>query len=103
MVYAEHYLAWLPRDPNAARLREAIARGLRWERTRILASGQVSTDRNTRTRYGLSDHNGPKRVVYPMVARALIWWGLFKHRASDVRLGSRVADWGKRHPAQVGI
>jgi hypothetical protein len=37
LVYAEHYLAWLPRDPSAAHLRGAIRRGLAWERTRVPA------------------------------------------------------------------
>ena len=103
MVYAEQYLAWLPRDPLAARLRKTIARGLEWERTRILPSGDVSIVGNTRANGVMVDHNGIKRVVYPMVAQALLWWGLARGRRSDAALAARVARWGDAHPSQVGI
>ncbi len=102
LVYAEHYLAWDPRAP-CARLRAAIARGLAWERTRILRSGEVSTTGNTRVNGVMTDHNGLKRVVYPMVARALAWWGLAAKMPSDVRLAARISAWGAGHPAEVGI
>jgi hypothetical protein len=103
LVYAEHYLAWVQRDPLAAQLRAAIARGLRWERTRIRGSGQVSTAGNTRANGIMRDHNGPKRVVYPMVAAALDWWGLAAAVPSEVRLAAKVARWGRAHPADVGL
>lgn len=102
LVYAEDYLAWVRRDPLGASLRTAIARGLAWERTRILRSGRVSTLGNTRANGVMVDHNGPKRVVYPMVARALGWWGLAANVPSDVRLAARVARWGAAHPAEAG-
>jgi hypothetical protein len=102
LVYAEDYLAWVGRDPLAANLQTAIARGLAWERTRILHSGRVSTVGNTRANGVMVDHNGPKRVVYPMVAGALGWWGLAAGVPSDVRLAARVSRWGAAHPAEVG-
>jgi hypothetical protein len=102
LVYAEHYLAWVFRDPLGARLRAAIARGLAWERTRILRSGQVCTAGNTRANGVMFDHNGPKRVVYPMVALALAWWGLAERVLADLRLAAKVARWGAAHPAEVG-
>jgi hypothetical protein len=102
LVYAEHYLVWLWRDPLAGRLRATIARGLAWERTRILASGEVSTVGNTRANGVMRDHNGPKRVVYHMVARALAWWGLAEQVPSEVKLAARVAASGMAHPAEVG-
>lgn len=49
------------------------------------------------------DQNGPKRVVYPMVARALLWWGLATGTGTDITLAARVAAWGDHHPGQVGI
>ncbi len=102
LVYAEDYLAWVRRDPLAAKLRTAIARGLAWERKRILRSGRVSTVGNTRANGVMVDHNGPKRVVYPMVAQAFGWWGLAAGVPSDVRLAASVARWGAAHPADVG-
>ncbi len=101
LVYAEQYLAWIPGAPRS--LRRAIARGLRWERTRIRPSGRVSIAGNTRVNGRMVDHNGPKKVAYAMVARALAWWGLAEHVPADVTLGARVAAWGAAHPAQVGI
>ena len=101
IVYAEHYLAWVPGAPKA--LAPAIARGLRWERTRILPSGEVSIAGNTRANGVMVDHNGPKKVVYPMVANALAWWGLARQVAADVRVAARVSAWGSSHPGEVGI
>jgi hypothetical protein len=101
IVYAEHYLAWVPHTPRS--LGSAIARGLAWERTRILPRGKVSTTGNTRANGVMRDHNGPKHVVYPMVANALAWWGLARDRPADVRLAARVSAWGDAHPADVGI
>ncbi|HWD64967.1 MAG TPA: hypothetical protein VG405_07310 [Solirubrobacteraceae bacterium] len=100
IVYAQQYLAWVRHAPRS--LGRAIARGLAWERTRILPSGEVSTVGNTRANGVMHDHNGVKRVVYPMVATALAWWGLARHRPDDVRVARRVSKWGEVHPAAVG-
>lgn len=100
IVYLEHCLAWLPHMPGS--LVRAIARGLTWERTRILPSGEVKIAGNTRANGVMYDHNGPKLVVYPMVASALAWWGLHSHIPADVRIGARVSTWGHTHPADVG-
>ncbi len=101
IVYAEHYLAWVPHAPGS--LGPVIARGLAWERTRIRPSGEVSIVGNTRANGVMYDHNGPKRVVYPMVATALAWWGLARHDPADVRVAARVSAWGNAHPDDVGI
>jgi hypothetical protein len=101
LVYAEHYLAWVPDAPSS--LAPAIARGLAWERTRIFGSGKVSIVGNTRANGAMLDHNGPKRVVYPMVASALAWWGLASHRAAELKLAARVSAWGYAHPGADGI
>jgi hypothetical protein len=101
IVYAEHYLAWVPHAPSS--LGPAIARGLGWERTRILPSGQVSIVGNTRANGVMYDHNGRKLVVYPMVANALAWWGLARQVPADIRVAVRVSAWGNSHPAEVGI
>ncbi len=101
IVYAEHYLAWVPHAPSS--LGPAIARGLAWERTGILPSGEVSIVGNTRANGVMYDHNGAKLVVYPMVTDALAWWGLARHVPADVRVAARVSAWGDAHPAEVGI
>lgn len=103
LVYAEHYLAWLPNDPLAAQLRRSIARGSAWERTRILPTGEVSTAGNTRANGVMTDHNGPKHVVYPMVARALAWWALDGGTPPGLTVAARVMAWAREHPAAVGI
>jgi hypothetical protein len=102
LVYAEHYLSWLPADPLAGRLRLAIARGIRWELGQVRLSGFVPSAPNTRANGLGSDHNGPKRVVYPMVAQALLGWGLRTGRPHLIALAARVATWGRTHPASVG-
>ena len=91
----------MPGAPTA--LAPAIARGLSWERTRILPSGEVSIAGNTRANGVMVDHNGPKKVVYPMVADALAWWGLARQVPADVRVAARVSAWGSSHPGEVGI
>jgi len=84
------------------RLRDAIARGLRWELTRIRPSGEVLTAGNTRANGVMVDHNGPKRIVCPMVARGLAWWGLVMRAPRLLMVARRVVAWSVRHPAQVG-
>lgn len=101
IVYAEHYLAWVPHAPRS--IGPAIARGLAWERTRIRPSGEVSIVGNTRANGVMQDHNGPKLVVYPMVANALAWWGLARQIPADTSVAARVSAWGNAHPADVGI
>jgi hypothetical protein len=102
LVYAEQYLSWLPRDPLAGQLRRAIASGLRWERAQIRPDGEVPMKGNTRANGVMVDHNGPKLVVYPMVAQALLWWGLTTRQPSWTALAARVAAWGRAHPSEVG-
>ena len=101
IAYAEQYLAWVP-DRSHAGLAGAIDRGIAWEQGRVRPSGQVLTVGNTRANGVMRDHNGVKRVVYPMVARALAWWGLIAARPRLVRLGRAVTAWAIGHPAQVG-
>lgn len=103
LVYAEQFLAWLPHDSLAVRLRRTIGLGLAWERARILPSGEVSTAGNTRANGVMVDHNGPKRAVYPMVARALAWWALAGGPSSYLRVAARVQAWARSHPREVGI
>jgi hypothetical protein len=50
----------------------------------------------------MPDRNGPKPVVYPMVANALPWWGLARHRPADVMVAAWVSPWGDYRPADVG-
>ena len=100
IAYAEHYLAWVPNAPRS--LGRAVTRGLAWERTRVSSSGKVSMSGNTRANGIMRDHNGPKLVVYPMVADALAWWGLACHNLTDLKLAERVSAWGDTHPADVG-
>ena len=68
-----------------------------------LPSGEVSIAGNTRANGVMVDHNGPKKVVYPMVADALAWWGLARQVPADVRVAARVSAWGGSHPGEVGI
>jgi hypothetical protein len=102
LLYAEQYLSWLPKEPLAGRLRLAIVRGLRWESSRIEPSGFVPSAGNTRANGLTVDHNGFKRVVYPAVAQALLMWGLQTGEQDLIGMATRVAAWGRRHPAEVG-
>jgi hypothetical protein len=104
LAYAQRYLAWLADDDRLrTQLLRAVARGLAWERRRILPSGRVSTEGNTRVNGTMYDHNGLKKVVYPMVARAFAWWGAATGSDADLRLASRVAAYGRSHPMAVGV
>ncbi len=91
---------WVPHAPRS--LGSAIAHGLAWEQTRILPRGKVSAVGNTRANGVMRDRNGPKHVVYLMVANALAWWGLGRDRPADVTLAARVSAWAHAHPADVG-
>jgi hypothetical protein len=100
LMYAQRYLAWLPHERLARRLSGMIRRGLAWERTRVLASGEVSASGNTRTAGQERIFNGSTKTVSTgIVARVLAWWAIEGHRRGLLALARRVAHWAHAHPS----
>jgi len=74
IVFAEHWAINLPDDPLTPRIRTMIQRGLRWEATRVLPSGEVSAEGNTRTAGQERARDGiTKSVAYSRVIRGGGW------------------------------
>jgi hypothetical protein len=100
LMFAQRYLAWLPKDRLAHRLLGAIRRGLAWERARVLSSGEVSASGNTRTAGQERIFNGSiKTVSTGIVARVFAWWAIEEHRPGLLRAAGRVARWAQTHPS----
>lgn len=103
LIYAEQWLAYDKRDRLAVRVLRAIRRGLAWERSRILASGQVLTAGNTRTGGQERHVNGTvKTVSYLEVGRALLWWAVAAGDRASLRVGAAVMGFERRHPGSAG-
>ena len=100
LMYAERYLAWVPRDRLAHPLLGMIERGLRWERTRVLKTGEVQASGNTRTAGQERIFNGSiKTVSTGIVARVFAWWAIDRQRDKLLGLARRIARWGHAHPS----
>ncbi len=90
--YAERWYIYLSDDAMAPAVRAMIERGLAWEETRVLASGQVSTDGNTRTAGQETGRNGAvKTVSYTSVITAFGRWGMLTADPHWTDLATRVS------------
>lgn len=49
VVYAQRWVTYFPNDPLTARVAAMIDKALLWEQTRILPTGEISAEGNTRT------------------------------------------------------
>ena len=94
-------------DPELrAQYKEAIRRGIAWERTRILPDGEVAVEGNSRTGLGQEEFMGKKKEVnYPEVALAMLYASIIEDdpslRAQGVSiinyLGRRLHLWPSRN------
>lgn len=72
----------------------AMVKAMAWERTRILPTGEVRVDGNTRTGVGKEVFMGqPKNVNYREVALALCYHGMVHDDPSAVALAEKVFAW----------
>jgi len=75
VVFAQHWVSYLPDHPLTPRIRAMIERALTWEASRVLPSGEVSTQGNTRTAGQERFRDGIiKGVAYSEVIRGFATW-----------------------------
>jgi len=75
IVYAQRWLTYFPDDPLAPRVAASIRKGLEWEETRVLPTGEITTEGNTRTGGQERARNGKIKVVsHRMAIRGFAYW-----------------------------
>lgn len=90
-------------SPTGERVLDAIERGMAWEQSRILPSGEVSVEGNTRTGLGQEQFLGNvKDVSYTGVVTALTWWAGISNDSASRQLAARVLAYGEQHYARSG-
>ena len=75
VVFAQYWAAYLPTDPLTPAVRAMIGRALGWEATRVLPTGEVTAEGNTRTAGQERSRSGAiKGVAYSRVIRGFASW-----------------------------
>jgi len=75
VVFAQYWTIYLPADPLTPAVRAMIGRALSWEATRMLPTGEVTAEGNTRTAGQERGRGGAiKGVAYSRVIRGFATW-----------------------------
>jgi hypothetical protein len=80
-------------------LEAAFPAAMAWEKTRILPTGEVLVEGNSRTGVGKETYLGhPKGVNYKEIVFTLTFYGLVHHDAQALALADQVFAWLQAHP-----
>ncbi|GAP93818.1 hypothetical protein [Leptolyngbya sp. NIES-2104] len=94
LVYAQHWLVYFPNDPLSWRVAAMINRGLAWERSRILPTGEISSDGNQRTAGQERTRVGAvKEVSHRSVIRGFAYWASVTGDQQWADLAEKIADY----------
>lgn len=75
VVYAQRWVTYFPDDPLTPRVRAMIERAMAWQQTRILPTGEISSDGNSRTAGQEQGRAGRvKKVDYRPAIRGFAYW-----------------------------
>ncbi|MFB2982360.1 hypothetical protein [Microseira sp. BLCC-F43] len=75
VVYAQRWLIYFPNDPLAPRVTAMINKALTWAQTRILPTGEINSEGNTRTGGQETRRTGEVKLVDPrIVYRGFAYW-----------------------------
>ncbi|PSB48495.1 hypothetical protein C7B80_05410 [Cyanosarcina cf. burmensis CCALA 770] len=76
VVYAQRWVVYFPDDPLTPKVRAMINRALTWEQARILSTGEISSQGNTRTGGEEKSRTGrTKDISSRAVLRGFAYWG----------------------------
>jgi hypothetical protein len=100
VVFAQHWVTNLPDDPLTPRVRAMIQRALTWEANRVLPSGEVSAQGNSRTAGQERSRAGvTKGVAYSRVIRGFAAWAALTGEPSWAELAWRTGRYYYGTPA----
>lgn len=98
VVYAEQWVAYFPDDPLTSRVVTMINRALAWEQNRVLPSGMISHEGNTRTAGQEANRAGVIKVVsHRMVLRAFAYWSAMTGDSQWAAIAERIARYYYHH------
>jgi hypothetical protein len=91
LMVLQYYWLLAQKETAAKRVRDAIARGIAWEKTRIIGNGKVSAEGNTRTGNNQEKFMGkPKEVNYWEIAQAFMLWAVIGEDPKSGELATTV-------------
>ncbi|PSM47919.1 hypothetical protein C7Y66_17220 [Chroococcidiopsis sp. CCALA 051] len=92
VVYAQRWVTYFPDDPLTPKVKTAIEKALAWQQTRISASGEISTQGNTRTAGQETGRTGKvKAVDYNMVIRGFAYWAAVTQNSKWGAIAQKIA------------
>jgi hypothetical protein len=75
VVYAQRWVTYFPNDSLTPKVKVMIDQALSWQKTRILPTGKISTNGNTRTAGQERGRSGKvKKVSYNSAIRGFAYW-----------------------------
>lgn len=75
VIYAQRWVTYFPQDEITSKVVAMINKSLLWEQTRILPSGEISTEGNTRTAGQEKGRSGKVKSMDRRTAlRAFAYW-----------------------------
>lgn len=97
LVYAQRWAKYFPKDSLTPRVVTMIDRGLAWEETRILPTGEISSKGNSRT---AGQERGRthkvKKVSYKSVFRGFAYWSSVTNNPKWAAIARKVARFYER-------
>jgi hypothetical protein len=93
ILFGTHLLLYIPHPDLDAAFKTAMA----WERTRILPTGEIMADNNTRTGVGKEANKSgvPKGINYGEVIQTFCYYGTLHHIPSDVRTAIKIDEYNR--------
>ena len=99
IIYAERWVTYFPHDPLTPQVATMIDKALAWEQTRILRTGEISSEGNTRTNGQEKNRIGKVKQVGPAPQiRAFAYWASVTNNPEWEAIARRIA----QHYHQLG-
>ncbi len=97
LVYAQRWAIYFPDDPLTPKVVAMVDKGLNWEKTRILPTGEISIVGNTRIAGQETGTLGRvKTIDHKMVFRGFAYWGLVTGNNQWLEIAKRVSAYHSR-------
>lgn len=99
VVYAERWVKYFPKDSLTPKVRAMVNKALAWEQTRILPTGEISSEGNSRTAGQETGTLGKvKRIDHKAVFLGFAYWSLMNNNPQYAATSCRIAQYYYKRP-----